>query len=185
MNIRDYQSAAMQFLNDDVPDPIKLIHGPLGMANEAGEVLGLYKKHLIYGKPLDLQEVCKEVGDVMWYAARTAHAHGFGLGDWGGSARIMSKADRNRGLLHYPSALAVRTAALLDSAESAMTIRLPMGLEDVGLAVGVIVVRCTQILDRHAVSIIDAMEMNIEKLSKRYPKGTFSASDAMAKADER
>jgi NTP pyrophosphatase (non-canonical NTP hydrolase) len=53
----------------------------LGLAGEAGETADMLKKHLFHGKPLDVDEVIKELGDVMWYVAGMATAIGASLDD--------------------------------------------------------------------------------------------------------
>ncbi len=45
----------------------QLIHAALGVAGEAGELVDAIKKHVIYGKPLDVANVLEEVGDTMFY----------------------------------------------------------------------------------------------------------------------
>lgn len=44
-----------------------LLHAAIGCATEAGELLDQVKKHLFYGKPLDLVNLQEEVGDICWY----------------------------------------------------------------------------------------------------------------------
>ena len=39
----------------------------LGLCTEAGELGDVWKKHLFHGKPLDMDEVILEMGDVLWY----------------------------------------------------------------------------------------------------------------------
>lgn len=46
-----------------------ILHAILGVSSEAGELVDAMKKHMIYGKPLDLVNLSEEVGDVMWYLA--------------------------------------------------------------------------------------------------------------------
>jgi NTP pyrophosphatase (non-canonical NTP hydrolase) len=53
----------------------------LGLAGEAGEVADLLKKVHGHGKPLDREQVKKELGDVLWYVANLADAHGFTLSE--------------------------------------------------------------------------------------------------------
>lgn len=181
MQLDDYQREAMRFLNNDLPESTKLIHGPLGMANEAGEVLGLYKKHLIYGKPLVLEDLCKEVGDVLWYAARTAEAYKIKISDHM-HVRIREGVNGGRGL-YYPCMLSARTANVLVSAEEYWPG--PMDRAATGADLAVIVKLCGSVLLPHAIPLSDAMEVNIDKLSRRFPSGKFSAADAIAKADEK
>lgn len=53
----------------------------LGLAGEAGEVCDLLKKTHGHGKPYEADKLKKELGDVLWYLANLATAHGFSLGD--------------------------------------------------------------------------------------------------------
>ena len=45
----------------------EITHAALGIAGEAGEIVELLKKRVIYGKTLDIKEVIKEVGDLRFY----------------------------------------------------------------------------------------------------------------------
>lgn len=47
----------------------RLIHAVLGLASEVGEIADALKKHLIYGRALDLVNIIEETGDVLWYEA--------------------------------------------------------------------------------------------------------------------
>jgi len=44
-----------------------LLHGAIGISGEAGELLDAVKKHVFYGKPLDVNNVKEEISDVLWY----------------------------------------------------------------------------------------------------------------------
>lgn len=44
-----------------------LIHGAVGIAGEAGELLDAVKKHVIYNKLLDRENVIEELGDLEFY----------------------------------------------------------------------------------------------------------------------
>jgi NTP pyrophosphatase (non-canonical NTP hydrolase) len=48
---------------------IDLIHASLGIAGEAGELIDAIKKYAIYNKPLDLENVIEELGDLEFYIA--------------------------------------------------------------------------------------------------------------------
>jgi len=48
---------------------IRLLHGAMGMITEAAEILDALKKHIFYGKPLDLVNISEEQGDAEWYQA--------------------------------------------------------------------------------------------------------------------
>jgi NTP pyrophosphatase (non-canonical NTP hydrolase) len=63
-----------------VVDAEKVIHGIIGLATEAGELLELLRDTL-NGMPLDLTNLKEEVGDGKWYMAILARAAGFVWGD--------------------------------------------------------------------------------------------------------
>jgi len=44
-----------------------LNHMALGLAGEAGELVDAIKKHTIYGKPLDIENIKEELGDLEFY----------------------------------------------------------------------------------------------------------------------
>jgi hypothetical protein len=49
------------------PTTARLIHAAMGMATEAAELIDMLKKHIYYGKKLDMVNAVEEVGDQMWY----------------------------------------------------------------------------------------------------------------------
>lgn len=53
----------------------------LGLAGEAGEVIELIKKHCFHGKPLDRENLRKELGDVLWYISAICTEVGLELSD--------------------------------------------------------------------------------------------------------
>lgn len=44
-----------------------ILHMAIGIAGEAGELLDAIKKHVIYNKPIDLENVIEELGDLEFY----------------------------------------------------------------------------------------------------------------------
>jgi len=55
--------------------------GALGLAGEAGEVVDIIKKDLFHDRPLDHDDIKKELGDVAWYLAALCTAAGFNFED--------------------------------------------------------------------------------------------------------
>jgi len=49
------------------PDMMGLIHMILGVAGETGELLDAIKKAAIYQKPIDMENVIEELGDIEFY----------------------------------------------------------------------------------------------------------------------
>lgn len=58
-----------------------LLNGVMGLCGESGECIDLVKKHMHQGHDLDKAHLAKELGDVAWYLAVTAHAIGYDLDD--------------------------------------------------------------------------------------------------------
>jgi NTP pyrophosphatase (non-canonical NTP hydrolase) len=48
---------------------MRLIHASLGMQTESAEFSDTIKKHIFYGKPLDVTNLKEEIGDMLWYVA--------------------------------------------------------------------------------------------------------------------
>jgi NTP pyrophosphatase (non-canonical NTP hydrolase) len=61
-----YDMFVKQLFKGDSRDNM-LTHAALGIAGEAGELVDAIKKHVIYGKPLDLENVREEIGDIRFY----------------------------------------------------------------------------------------------------------------------
>lgn len=49
------------------PEKAHTLHMAVGIAGEAGELLDAIKKHVIYNKPLDRENVIEELGDLEFY----------------------------------------------------------------------------------------------------------------------
>jgi NTP pyrophosphatase (non-canonical NTP hydrolase) len=88
MTFDEYQQKALTtaYTNPDYIDTLmdKTIWA-MGVAGEAGEVVEKWKKIVAYkaGKitPEELQELSKELGDVVWYVAVMAHSLGLSFDD--------------------------------------------------------------------------------------------------------
>jgi NTP pyrophosphatase (non-canonical NTP hydrolase) len=50
-----------------------LLHAALGICGEAGELADAIKRHVIYGKDLDLKNVIEELGDLRFYLQAVAN----------------------------------------------------------------------------------------------------------------
>jgi len=58
-------------------DTIRIIHMAMGLVTEAAEIMDALKKHLFYGKDLDLVNLAEEMGDQFWYLAGMARVLGY------------------------------------------------------------------------------------------------------------
>lgn len=81
MTGNEYQTAALRtaFSGLDSLSYNLLINGVMGLCGESGECVDMVKKFLFQGHELNREELAKELGDVAWYLAVTAHAIGYPL----------------------------------------------------------------------------------------------------------
>lgn len=86
MDARTYQSVALKTMADQQkildrlvglgPLAMQLDNGARGLADDAGEVSGVIKKHIEYGQPLDVTHLMEELGDCFWRIAQICDAAG-------------------------------------------------------------------------------------------------------------
>ncbi len=76
----EYQKEAMRTAGKHSPLDL-LVNGVMGIAGEGGECVDMVKKMLYQGHELDREHLAKELGDVAWYLAVTAHAIDYPLED--------------------------------------------------------------------------------------------------------
>lgn len=60
---------------------VRLLHGAMGVSTESGELLDALKKHIYYGKPLDVVNLKEEVGDCLYYLAMICDTLGITIED--------------------------------------------------------------------------------------------------------
>ena len=59
-----------EIIDELQPCQADLLHMAVGVSGEAGELLDAIKKHAIYHKPLDLENVIEELGDLEFFMER-------------------------------------------------------------------------------------------------------------------
>lgn len=55
------------------------MHAAVGISGEAGELLDAVKKHWVYNKPLDFDNVAEELGDILFYMQKLCNMFGFNI----------------------------------------------------------------------------------------------------------
>ena len=80
-SLDDYQRAATRTVNPALSDKQRLLDAAAGLAEEAGEVLGLVRKHVMQQRALDRATVVEELGDALWCLAIVADTLGVTLSD--------------------------------------------------------------------------------------------------------
>ena len=76
-----FQNAAARTINPALSDEHRLLDAAAGLSEEAGEVLGHVRKHVMQGRALDRDAVVHELGDALWCLAIVAQALGVSLSD--------------------------------------------------------------------------------------------------------
>lgn len=83
MNMNDYQQKALRTANPNHPN--ELYHLVLGLVGESGEIAEKMKKlirdHASDESKIDRDDIKKELGGVLWYAAVLADYLGISLDD--------------------------------------------------------------------------------------------------------
>lgn len=67
--LAEYQQLASRTCPDLGTPDLNYFHMNAGIITEIGEAIDPIKKHIAYGKPLDLVNVGEEIADAMWYIA--------------------------------------------------------------------------------------------------------------------
>ena len=78
MNTTHYTLKAMRTLND-LGHRDNLAHASMLIGSEAGEVVTLIKRNFAYGKPLEVEKIKDELGDLLWGIALLCHCTGLTL----------------------------------------------------------------------------------------------------------
>ena len=68
--------AGSQIKDEISPEQCNLIHMCVGISGESGELLDTIKKHVIYQKPLDVENVKEELGDLLFYMSNLMQSVG-------------------------------------------------------------------------------------------------------------
>ena len=81
MTLDEYQNAAARTVNPALDEQQRLLDAAAGLAEEAGEVLGHVRKHVMQGRTLDTSELTRELGDALWCIAIAAASCGIPLSE--------------------------------------------------------------------------------------------------------
>ncbi len=76
-----YQDAAARTTNPALDLPSQLLDAAAGLAEEAGEVLGQVRKHVMQQRPVDRDALVEELGDALWCIAMVARLLGVPLSE--------------------------------------------------------------------------------------------------------
>lgn len=190
MLLSEYQMAAMRTANTNGPATTteqRLCNAALGLSGEAAELLHQLTWEIdVTNEDLtqeSVNDLIKELGDILWYAAFAADTLGFKLDDY-----ILDNPIAVSSLPREATSIAIVAGAIADDVKkhvfhghnldrTVMIWRLGNIIRSVDYICSEV---STNILDQ--ITIRTVMEKNIEKLWKRYPKG-FSQEDSINRSE--
>ena len=79
MSANTYQELSLRTWDKTKPGALRRLYLAAALNEEAGEVAGIIKKNVYHGKPLDVDALRDELGDVMWHVAIIASEFGIDL----------------------------------------------------------------------------------------------------------
>jgi len=79
MTLDDYERAAARTINAKLDERERLLDAAAGLAEEAGEVLGIVRKHLYQSRQLSRETLQEELGDALWCLTIAARSAGLSL----------------------------------------------------------------------------------------------------------
>lgn len=79
MTLDEYDRAAARTINTKLDDRERLMDAAAGLAEEAGEVLGLVRKQMYQSRELSREKLQEELGDALWCLAIAAQSAGLTL----------------------------------------------------------------------------------------------------------
>lgn len=81
--IKDFEKMTIALAKDGeqikqeiTPEQANLLHMGVGVSTEANELLDAIKKHTIYQKPLDIENIKEELGDLLFYMSNLMQSVG-------------------------------------------------------------------------------------------------------------
>lgn len=80
MEFNEYQQLAQRTANQSLDHNTRLLIAALGLG-ESGEVQNIIKKHIGHGHDLDKEDVCDELGDILWYVVEVASVLNMSIDD--------------------------------------------------------------------------------------------------------
>jgi NTP pyrophosphatase (non-canonical NTP hydrolase) len=81
MTLDEYQAAARRTINSGLSERDRQLDAAAGLAEEAGEVLGLVRKQLFQSRIAPREKLVEELGDTLWCLAMTADSFGISLAE--------------------------------------------------------------------------------------------------------
>ena len=142
----------------------RLEHASLGLIGECGELADAWKKHIIYGRELDLENVIEELGDLRFYLQMAMNE--FPEAEF---------EEPDRGLMMREELLIFSLAEMIGKFAMSFDRTLLFTIHS----------RLDSACRVFSLTLAEVERENIEKLLKRYPNGHFTEEHASLRLDKR
>lgn len=159
---------------------IDLWHGATGVSGEVGELLEALTAHVVDGEEIDLENVIEEIGDIKFYLALILNS----IGSTEQDLNYRPQGGENSGLLVGAIQACIKAAKLLDVIKKHSIHGHPLNKDLLLELVGGIRLHLSVILGLLNVTQEQVLAENNRKLAKRYPNGSYSKEDNLARADK-
>lgn len=189
MLLSEYQIAAMRTANTSeraTTTEQRLCNAALGLSGEAAELLQLTWEIDVTNEDLTqepVNDLIKELGDILWYVAFAANTLGFELDE-----HILDRPITESSIPREATSIAIEAGAIADAVKKHVFHGHNLDKTVMIWLLGNIIRSVDYICRETSTNISDqitirtVMEKNIEKLWKRYPKG-FSQEDSINRKD--
>lgn len=169
MDIETYVPKVRGLINrlDTVEDDH--LHMAMGMVGEIGEVVDLVKKRFAYGREVEDIKILEELGDFVFYTVGLADMAGIDLATWADDPEALGMDEQM-----LMAALALQSAGVLYG----MSARDPQLHAAVVDELQLTFETAEHLARRLGSSLEEVLDLNIKKLSVRYPNLTFDADRA-------
>ena len=150
----------------------KLLHATFGIAGESGEIASAIKEAVFSGTDLDVKNVKEEVGDIFWYIALGLDAIGSSICELSQNLPpFTTRYSRHSTLIYAALGIADMSGSIVDTAKKAIFYGKELNVvkykEQNKEMLGFLMV----LLNCIESSFEEVMQMNHDKLEKRFPGG--------------
>lgn len=168
MNLKTYQQLTSR-TNADLGHPgVNAAHVTLGIVGETDEAFQAYKEYFL---GLEIQSnVVKEFGDVLWYMSELANEFNIEL-------KVVEFQKKKDIIIHR------RIGWIAENIKKYLAYNKPVDVQILSDHLNNILSEIKYYLETVDYTLEECLDLNIEKLQKRYPE-KFSAIDALDKKDE-
>lgn len=177
MDLEEYKNKALQRINPlvEASDEESMNYICLGIAEETGEITAEIRKPLFKGnfheRPLNIEKIKDELGDLMWYIAFACKKNNINMNELNNmilledSQRCTSRRER---IIQLCIKMGQASGKIVEQYQLAY--KNPMGRIDLEFEISDQYQNILLLCEELGISIDDVLEHNIQKANSRYDK---------------